>query len=137
MTSAVLGSLAQLKLGDGASPGIFTKIAEVLRTGPIGSTAPEIKVTNFDSTAEEYIGGLADGEQVEFRVNWLVGNAEQVVLRDNIGANKTFLMIWNTSPNTQAAFTLTLLGFVMDETTPEVQITATITGRITGAIGWS
>ena len=54
MTLAVLGSGATLQLGSGASPQVYTTIAEVLRCGPIGSTNPEVDVTNLDSTAKEY-----------------------------------------------------------------------------------
>ena len=51
MTAAVLGKGATLGLGSDASPQVYTTIAEVLRCGPIGSTNPEVNVTNLDSTA--------------------------------------------------------------------------------------
>jgi len=132
MTLAVLGSGAQLKLSG-------TLIAEVLRCGPIGSTNPEVDVTNLDSTAKEYIAGLADGNTVDFDVNWLVGNTEQTSLRTSqaSGATVSLAMVWQTSPNTTATFSLVLLGFEMGETTPEGQVMASISGRITGAISWS
>lgn len=138
MTSAVLGALSTLKLSDGASPEVYTTIAEVLRCGPIGSTAPEVRVTNLDSTAHEYIAGLQDGNTVEFQVNWIAGNTQQHALRDNVGSQKNFQMVWSgTSPQSSCKFTLTLLQFQRDETTPEVQQTATISGRISGSITWT
>ena len=132
MTSAVLGSLATLKLSG-------TTIAEVLRCGPIGSTNPEVDVTNLDSTAKEYIAGLADGNTVDFDVNWIAGNTEQESLRTSQAAGSTvsLVMTWQTSPNTIATFSLVLLGFEMGETTAEAQIMASISGRITGAITWT
>jgi len=136
MTALVLGSLAQFSLGSGASPQVYTKVAEVLRIGPVGSTAPEVDVTNLDSTAKEYIGGLPDGEQVEIQVNWLGGNTQQEDFRDNVGATKAISIIWNDSPQTTADFNFVVLSFNRDETTAEVQMTATITGRITGSIAW-
>jgi len=139
MTSAVLGKNATLQLGSGASPQVYTTVAEVLRCGPIGSTNPEVDVTNLDSTAKEYIAGLADGNTVEFDVNFLSGNTEQLSLRTSQAAGSTvqFKMIWQTSPLTNAVFNVVLLGFEMGETTPEQQVTASISGRITGAITWS
>ena len=139
MTSAVLGSGATLRLGSGASPQVYTTIAEVVRCGPIGSTNPEVDVTNLDSTAKEYIAGLADGNTVDFDVNWLVGNTEQTSLRTSQAAGSTvnLTMVWQTSPNTIAQFDLVLLQFEMGETTPEQQVTASISGRITGSIAWS
>ena len=139
MTSAVLGKNATLQLGSGASPQVYTTIAEVLRCGPIGSTNPEVDVTNLDSTAKEYIAGLADGNNVEFDVNYIAGNTEQDSLRTSQAAGSTvnLRMVWQTSPNTNAQFDLVLLGFQMGETSAEAQVSATISGRISGAIAWS
>lgn len=139
MTSAVLGSGATLQLGSGASPQVYTTIAEVLRCGPIGSTNPEVDVTNLDSTAKEYVAGLADGSTVDFDVNWLVAEASVLSIRSSQAAGSTInlRMVWQTSPNTNAQFDLVLLTFEMGETTPDAQVTASISGRITGSIAWS
>ena len=139
MTLAVLGSGATLQLGSGASPQVYTTIAEVLRCGPIGSTNPEVDVTNLDSTAKEYIAGLADGNTVDFDVNFIAGNTEQTSLRTSQASGSTvnLRMVWQTSPKTNAQFDLVLLGFEMSETTPESQIMASISGRISGSIIWS
>ncbi len=139
MTSAVLGSLATLGLGSGASPQVYTTIAEVLRVGPIGSTNPEVDVTNLDSTAKEYIAGLADGNNVQFDMNWVQGNTEQQSLRTSVAAGSTvnLRMAWQTSPNTIAQFDFVLLTFEMGETTPEGQVSASVSGRISGSIVWT
>lgn len=139
MTAAVLGAGATLQLSDGASPEVFTTIAEVLRVGPIGSTNPEVDVTNLDSAAKEYIAGLSDGNTVEFDMNWVAGNAQQQSLRTSQAAGETVTMkmVWPTSPNTVADFSFVLLQFDMGETTPESQLTASVSGRISGAIAWS
>ena len=139
MTAAVLGSGATLQLGDGASPQVYTTIAEVMRCGPIGSSNPEVDVTNLDSTAKEYIAGLADGNTVDFDVNWLVGNTEQTSLRTSQQAGSTInlKMVYPTSPETNAQFDLVLLDFEMGETTADAQLTARISGRITGSVFWS
>ena len=139
MTAAVLGKGATLGLGSDASPQVYTTIAEVLRCGPIGSTNPEVNVTNLDSTAQEYIAGLADGNTVELEFNWVVGNTEQVSLRTSQAAGTTvnLQMIWDTSPQTSAQFDFVLLDFEMGETTPEAQITGRVSGRISGSIQWT
>ena len=139
MTAAVLGKGATLGLGDGASPQVYTTIAEVLRCGPIGSTNPEVNVTNLDSTAQEYIAGLADGNTVEFEFNWVVGNTEQQSLRTSQAAGSTvnLQMTWDTSPQTVAQMDFVLLDFEMGETTPEQQITGRVSGRISGSIQWT
>ena len=136
MTSAVLGALATLKLSDDASPEVYTLIAEVLRISEVGSVAPEVDVTNFDSTSKEYIGGLPDGATVDFDMNWIKGT-QQVTLQGSVGNTHGFQLTWPDSPATVATFYLVVLGFNIAETTPEAQITASITGRITGDIAWS
>lgn len=133
-TNAKLGAGSSLKLGDGASPQVFTTIAEVLRCGSIGVTAAEIEVTHLSSTAKEYIGALPEGATVEFQLNF-VGGTQQNALRDGVRTTKDFQMQF--SDNTQASFSMVILGFMRDETTPEAQLTATVNGRITGPITWS
>jgi len=135
MTQAVLGALTTLKLGSAASPIVYTTVAEVLRIGPIGSQAPEVDVTNLDSTAKEYIGGLPDGASVEFECNW-IKSAQQVTLQGAVGDTHIFQVTWPDSPATTASFSMVVLGFNMGETTPESQLTSSISGRITGAITW-
>ncbi len=139
MTLAVLGKNATLQLGSGASPQVYTTIAEVLRCGPIGSTNPEVDVTNLDSTAKEFIAGLAEGNNVDFDVNFIANNTEQLSLRTSQAAGSTvnLRMVWQTSPLQNAQFDLVLLGFEIGETTPEGQVSASISGRISGSILWS
>lgn len=133
-TNAKLGAGSSLKLGDGASPEVFTTIAEVLRCGAIGVTAAEIEVTHLSSTAKEYIGALPEGSTVEFQLNF-VGGTQQNALRDGVRTTKNFRM--DFSDNTRASFKMVILSFMRDETTPESQLTATVSGRITGPIAWT
>jgi hypothetical protein len=132
-TNAILGAGSSLKLGDGASPEVFTKIAEVLRVGAIGQSAAEIDVTSLDSTAKEYIAALPDGETVSITMNF-VGGTQQNALRDGVRTTKNFVMEF--SDNTKATFSMVILGFLRDETSPESQLTASVNGRITGPITW-
>lgn len=133
MTVAILGAGSQFMLGDGASPEVFTKVAEVLRVGSIGQTAAEIDVTNLDSVAKEYIAALPDGETVDIQMNF-IGGTQQNALRDGVRSTKNVRMRF--SDKTQASFKLVILSFIRDETTPDSQLTASVTGRITGAITW-
>lgn len=135
MTSAVLGSLTEFRLGDGGGPETFTKVAEVLSIGPVGATAPEVDVTNLDSTSKEYIGGLPDGQQVEISGNWIAASTEQAELRDNVGNTRNIQIVWPDS--TQADFAFVILGFNMDETSAETQIKFSVSGRISGDITWT
>ena len=156
-TRAALGSTATLQLGTDSSfwsndfwadnswaSGFwadrrYTTIAEVLRCGPIGSTAREVKITNLASVGEEYASDLAEGNMVEFDVNFISGNAQHLSLQaSHAAADNVYLkMTWPTSPLYTAAFDFALLGFEPGETTPEGQVTASISGRISGPITWT
>jgi hypothetical protein len=71
-------------------------------------------------------------------MNWVAGNTQQQSLRTSQAAGETvnMKMVWPTSPETTAVFDLVLLSFEMGETTPESQLTASASGRISGAITW-
>lgn len=135
MTAAVLGAGSLLKLGAGDDPVTYTTIAEVLTVGAITKTTSEVDVTNLSSTAKEYIGGLPDGGTLEFKVNYLSGDTQQNALRDGVGATKKMQMLFSDAGT--ATFSMVVLGFGRDETSPEAQLTATISGRITGDIVWA
>lgn len=65
------------KVGDGADPEVFSAIPKVINYGGLGKTNPLVNVSNFDSTGEEYIGGLADGKEVTVSCIYLPGNTVQ------------------------------------------------------------
>jgi predicted secreted protein len=67
------------KLGDGASPEVFTAVAEVRDIPGPNLTRDSIEVTNQDSDDgwREYIPGWRDGDSVTIQANWLPSNATQ------------------------------------------------------------
>ena len=135
MTSAILGANSYFKLSDGASPEVYTTVAEILTIGAVGSTAPEVDVTNMDSTAMEYIAGLSDGNTVDISFNFLASNTQHEALRDAVGTTVNIQIVWSDS--SQADFAWVVLGFNRDEQAPTDQLKATATGRISGAIVWA
>lgn len=76
-TGAQIGYGSLLLRGDGASPEVFTTIAEVRSVGEFGSDRELIDVTNFDSENgfREYILGLKDGVELTGTANFLPNNA--------------------------------------------------------------
>jgi hypothetical protein len=99
----------KLQRGDGAGTETFTTIAEVKEaTGP-NETAAELEVTNFDSTAKEFVTDLSDGGEVSFDMNFIGSDAQQQGLLSDLrtGVSRNFKLIFNdhaTTPTT-AAFT--------------------------------
>lgn len=62
-----------LKLGDGASPEVFTEIAEVTNISGPGMSLDTVEVTAHDSTdyTREFIAGLKDYGEVSIEGNFL------------------------------------------------------------------
>ena len=77
-TTAFLGAGTLLKIGDGASPEVFTTIYEVVSIGDFGQENALIDVTHMQSTALEYIYGLPDGVELPVVVNYNPTNATHV-----------------------------------------------------------
>lgn len=70
---------SSFKLGDGATPEVFTAVAEVQDIDGPSMTRESIAVTSQDSTDgwKEYIPSWRDGDTVTITANWLPSNATQ------------------------------------------------------------
>lgn len=66
-----------LKMHDGATPGVFTNVAEVETIGAITEQRPEVNATPLVSDAVRYITGLKDGQEVEISMFLLTDHATQ------------------------------------------------------------
>jgi predicted secreted protein len=80
---------SKLKLGDGASPEVFTTIAEVKDITPPPMKRETIDVSSQDSTDawREFIPGWRDGAEVSFNCNWIPKSGTQ---DQNTGVLSTF-----------------------------------------------
>lgn len=67
------------EMGDGASPEVFTPVAEITKLKPPNQTRDDIKITHTLSPDgfHEYIGGWRDGGEVPIEANWLPTNTTQ------------------------------------------------------------
>lgn len=135
MSSAFIAGLT-FKVGDAASPEAYTAIEESISVSGIGLTNPLVDVTNFDSTAKEYIAGLADGTEITVECNYLPAATIQGTLKTNTNAgtntNIQALITDGTTPKT-FTFAVIPLSWVIN---PQVEDknTITFTMKITGSI---
>jgi len=69
----------KVKRGDGATPEVFTEVAELTGlSGPeISVDAVEVTHTSSPSAARQYIAGLLDAGEVGLEVNWLPADITQ------------------------------------------------------------
>ena len=137
MSSAFIAGLT-VKVAGAGSPSAYAAVEEVISMSNLGKTNPLVDVTSFDSTAKEYIAGLADGVEITLECNYYPGATNQTVLKNNVdsGTNTNMQVLiddGSTSPITTFTFTVVPLSWVI---TPQVEDrnTITFTLKITGAI---
>ncbi|MCZ2155741.1 MAG: hypothetical protein LC114_17890 [Bryobacterales bacterium] len=78
MTSSAIWAYGSiLQLGDGATPEVFTAIAEITELTPPQMSRDDIDVTSHQSSDgyREFISGLRDSGEVSFKANWLPTNS--------------------------------------------------------------
>ncbi len=80
---AVIASGTLLKVGDGASPEVFTTVPEVTKLAGPAVKFDLLDVTSHDSAGffREFIPGLADGDNISGEINWVPANAVHKSLR--------------------------------------------------------
>jgi hypothetical protein len=126
----------EVKIGDGASPELFTAIPEVKTfTGPGGSAAI-IDVTDLSSAAKEKRMGLADEGQLSFTINYIPADTQHAALRAARASREITnfqLVFTDDSPATVWDFSGFVTGFAVSGSVDGV-VEANVTIEITGAI---
>lgn len=122
-----------LQLGDGATPEVFTSIAEITELTPPQMSRDEIDVTSHSSGDgyREFISGLRDGGEVTFQANWLPTNSTHdgttgllETFNDNVNHNWKIIL-----PNT--LITISFSGFL---TAFEPELPIEEQGKLSGTI---
>jgi hypothetical protein len=75
------------------APTTVSAIPNVVDIGEFGPQADDIDVTNFDSTAKEYLTGLADNGELTLQLNLDPGNAVHQLLDSKAGKGDKFKFI--------------------------------------------
>lgn len=125
-----------LRLAGTASPITYTAIANVVSISGLGGQKPDIDITNFDSTAKEFLTGLEDPGQVQVEINFAPGAASHDTLwtLKNDGTSRTWqIRMSGSSPYDYFQFSATVQQFQVNFQTDDV-VRATVTLRVSGAI---
>jgi hypothetical protein len=61
-----VGRGAKLYYGDTTGPTSFLQVPQCESIGEIGNENPQVEVTDLESTAREYLAGLADSAEIVF-----------------------------------------------------------------------
>ena len=125
-----------LKIGNGATPEIFTKISEIKTFSGPGGSASVIDVTDINSTAKEKRMGLADEGQLSFTINYIPDDTQHKALRAARASREETnfkLVFTDDSPSTTWDFAGFVTGFSVSGSVDNV-IEASVTIEITGSI---
>jgi len=125
-----------LKRGDGAGTEVFTAVTKVFSMSGLGAANPTIDVTNWDSSAKEYIAGLADGQEVTIEMNRVLSDTQQEGLISDVTSklNRNFELTMSDGTSTETfSFAMSMSAWVINPAN-EDKHTLSITGKISGAI---
>ena len=131
-----------IQRGDGGGPETFTTIGEVMSFSSPQVSVDEIEVTNFDSTAKEFISsGLAAGGELTIEMNFVGSDAQQQGLRTDCyaGTTRNFKFVMNDHATTKS--NVTFAAFVKNIDGPKGSVgeayKTTVTLKVTGAPTWA
>ncbi len=127
------GSIFEVSYDNGAS---FERVPGMTAIGAVGGQSESLETTAIDEVARTYIAGLESPDSKTMTGNYRPENDAQKRFyqagrnRDNVVLRVTF----PTTPLSVNQFDVALLGFQVNEPTPDGAITFTINGQQSGAV---
>ena len=124
------------------SPNVVNTIPEVTGISGLGETAPLVRATHFQSTAEEYIGGLTDGDEISLECNSVHQSPDVLKIVKGYKSLTKYMRITEkdtaVSPNTTRVYTFdaVVLGWTLSPALADagkVNFTFKISGGVTEA----
>jgi hypothetical protein len=141
-SSGSIGYGAKLKRGNGASPQVFTAVAEVRKISGVGSKRGLVDFTNLDSllTSMEYKLAMKDGQEFTAECNWIPDSTTQdqsagmVADHDN-GTVRDFQITLPAGLSAKkVSFSALVLGWSLPEVNPQGALIIQFNGKFTGPI---
>lgn len=138
MTTAANIGRWKAYLGSTGSPLTYTAIEEVFEVTGLGQTNDLVDVTSFDSPegTKEYIGGLADGQEITINCNYLPAGTQQAAMITAVETkvNRHFRVSYvGVSPAKTFTFDVAPLSWVVGPSV-ENKNTLSFTVKISGSI---
>lgn len=130
---------ATIGKGDGASPEVFTTIANITSISGPNLEATDIEVTDLSSTAKEFLQGLEDSGTIDLEGFYDQTNTEHQEMRDNVGANTAVnyqITLTQGSPQETIQFSARVMSFSLGQSVDEA-VTVSMSLKIDGAVTWS
>lgn len=135
MTAATIGNWT-IAIGTGSPLSYSGTIEEPFEISGLGQQNDLVDVTSFDSSSKEYIGGLADGQEITVRCNYVPGATNQGAWVSAAAAktNRSFRVSYvGMSPAKTWTFTGTPISWVLEPSVDNKNVIAFVV-KISGAI---
>lgn len=134
MSLAMIGYGSKFYIGSGASPVVYTQVAEVTDITPPSSTINVIDVTHMASPnrTKEFITGLSDPGTASFTINFVPGSAGDLAIQALVAVT-TARSLRIQFPN---LVTWTFMGLLTDykPTVPtDGKMSAQVSFKVTGS----
>lgn len=141
MSDALHGYGTVIKLGDGASPEVFTDLAEVTKITPPGPEVETIDVTHLTSpdATKEFIAGLISPGEVSLEMNFIPAGTTFSTLKTALESRaiKNFKIVFSDdSPSSEVDFS-GLVKTISTEVPLDDRMTATVSIQVSGLPVWS
>lgn len=134
VTAAQIGYGTVLKLGNGASPEVFTTISEEVEIDGLGVTFPKVKATNLLSPGKknEYVAGIGDYDTLSVKCNMTRANIFIVNTWVNALAASNWKYVWPSPLSLIQTFSGVPNGLKIGSITPEGLMMVTFKITVTG-----
>lgn len=107
--SNILVEIFTQKLASLPSPNVTYTVPEVTELSGLGETTPLVRATHFQSTSEEYIGGLADGDEFTVTCNSVHQSPDVLAIIKSYKGLTKYMRVTerntSVSPNTVRVYT--------------------------------
>jgi len=139
-TDALIGYGTTFERSDGASPEVWTAIAEVMNITPPSFTRETQDATHMASpnAYREFISGLRDAGEVSLEINYIPGASAQTTLLADLDSDLvvSYRIVFPVSPLSTVTFTAFVTAF-SPEAPLDAKLTASVTFKVTGLPVWS
>lgn len=137
-TQAISSQLSEFRVGNGASPEVFTSICDIVDINGPNETADPLEASSLCSTSKEFVGGLRDGGEITLQLNLAPTNPNHLQFQTDLGAaiTRNYQIALPDSPSTLIDFAAFVTAFGPSLATNTLA-TAAVTLKVTGDVVYS